>query len=528
MNLDRIAVEMRSRKGTQSMDLGLLLARRFYWAVLKPWLLLALPLLVLLQWGVYGATGWIWLALLAGWWVKPLFERIPLFVLSQAFFGSTPSVSTTIKTVWKQWLSTDALMDITVRRFSPLRPLTMPVRVLEGGRGASVGPRLSGLYEGMALSQGTGVLSLLLFVKTNFYLAALVLVFLVTNSEFEEDFYIVDFLLDSSGVFLMAIAFAISFVVTTLIEPFVSATGFGIYIQRRIEREGWDLELKFRRLSARVGQSLEKKSFLFVLGFGGLLALFTPLLHHSTAHAEELIVEGEEVREEPLGSDALRRDLIPRNPEEVLDEILEGPAFNEDERVVIRWRKKADESEVNEPFFDPGSTFLELILVFAKVFRVLIWIAFFLFLGWVVYRLVDYLQKRQRPEVSAQKLSRWEEEIFSQGDGELSSIPNDVLSAVRRAWIEGRTRYALALLLLSSLRRFEENQSYTFLDGWTTSRCAREVRTRGLEGKAVAAIALAFDEHAWGQRTIENSRFEALLGAYSTAFLAHRGEDGND
>ena len=32
-----------------------------------------------------------WLALLLFWWLKPLFDRLPLAIVSRAFFGETPT-----------------------------------------------------------------------------------------------------------------------------------------------------------------------------------------------------------------------------------------------------------------------------------------------------------------------------------------------------------------------------------------------------------------------------------------------------
>jgi hypothetical protein len=37
-----------------------------------------------------------------------------------------------------------------------------------------------------------------------------------------------------------------------LVGPIYAAAGFTLYLNRRIELEGWDIELKFRRLTARL------------------------------------------------------------------------------------------------------------------------------------------------------------------------------------------------------------------------------------------------------------------------------------
>ncbi|HBZ99145.1 MAG TPA: DUF4129 domain-containing protein, partial [Pseudomonas sp.] len=47
-------------------------------------------------------------ALLLFWWLKPLFERLPLHILSKALFGETPSLRESLKAfpglLRQQWL----------------------------------------------------------------------------------------------------------------------------------------------------------------------------------------------------------------------------------------------------------------------------------------------------------------------------------------------------------------------------------------------------------------------------------------
>jgi hypothetical protein len=40
-----------------------------------------------------------------------------------------------------------------------------------------------------------------------------------------------------------------------IVEPFYVAAGFALYLNRRTLLEGWDLELAFRRLAARLGDA---------------------------------------------------------------------------------------------------------------------------------------------------------------------------------------------------------------------------------------------------------------------------------
>lgn len=526
MNLDKLAVVLRSRKGGQSIDLGILLARRFYQPIILPWLLMAVPLLLLVQGGAYWLSGTIWLPLLVGWWLKPLFDRIPLFVISRGFFGSAPTTGETIRAVGRQWRSGEAWLDLTVRRLSPARLLTMPVRVLEGSRGAVLSQRMKSLYGGGAFSQAIGFLGLLMGIKALFYGAAAMLLMIATPGEIGDDFYIFAYLLDdAASLELMALLWLTTTVVTTLVEPFLSAGGFGIYIQRRIEREGWDLELKFRRMAARVEGAIGRAAGVILASFLSV-AMLLGAAGELQAQERELAMMSsipEEAAEAALSS-VVHRELIPlEDPDAALAEIYEGPLFDRETERVLRWRRKAQDPE-EPPSFETNSGLMRLLLLLADVGRVLIWV---LFLGAVLYglmRIYQYLQKRGGTATGEEKLSRWEEEILSQG-GDPGKLPDDLVGAVRKAWAKGESRRALALLLLSSLKRFEKINRYQFLDGWTTARCAREVRHRGEEGRVLAAIALAFDEHAWGDREIASERFEGLIEEFIRVFPRPGGED---
>ena len=83
MRIDRITVELRPRSSWEAAELGIALVRHHPRAIWKPWLIATLPVFVVLN-----ALGW-WLELLPWaalvfWWLKPVFDRIPLFVLSRA------------------------------------------------------------------------------------------------------------------------------------------------------------------------------------------------------------------------------------------------------------------------------------------------------------------------------------------------------------------------------------------------------------------------------------------------------------
>ena len=95
MRLDQVQVELRPRSPWEAMELGIALVRRHARAIWLPWAALTLPLFVVLN-----ALAWtldlVPLAALAMWWLKPVFDRVPLYVLSRAVFGQAPAVRETL------------------------------------------------------------------------------------------------------------------------------------------------------------------------------------------------------------------------------------------------------------------------------------------------------------------------------------------------------------------------------------------------------------------------------------------------
>ena len=82
MNLANVTATIRPRTPTEAMDLGVALAREFRWPLLRAWFLVIVPVATI-AWLVCTP---LW-ATFVVWWLKPLYDRVPLFFLSRAAFG---------------------------------------------------------------------------------------------------------------------------------------------------------------------------------------------------------------------------------------------------------------------------------------------------------------------------------------------------------------------------------------------------------------------------------------------------------
>ena len=80
MNLDRLEIDASIRSGWQALDLGLLMARHWWRTLTLAGLLAMAPLASVLLIAFAGSPLWV---LGIVWWLKPFFERLPLFIASR-------------------------------------------------------------------------------------------------------------------------------------------------------------------------------------------------------------------------------------------------------------------------------------------------------------------------------------------------------------------------------------------------------------------------------------------------------------
>ena len=94
MRLTDASVAIRPRSAWEALDLGILLAHRHARLLMGSWALLTLPLFAVLSLLLWQHPT---LAILIFWWLKPAFERLPLYILSHALFGDTPTLKQALR-----------------------------------------------------------------------------------------------------------------------------------------------------------------------------------------------------------------------------------------------------------------------------------------------------------------------------------------------------------------------------------------------------------------------------------------------
>lgn len=240
MQIEALAIRLRSRSQMEAADLGVSLCQNVARSVYACVAVAALPI-ALLAIGSFGLAQW--LPTVAIWFAKPWLDRSILFVLSRAAFGQETRVSDLWRAQRDVWWG-QLVFTWSIRRLSPWRSFTQPVYQLEGASIREAGARVRKIRSGHAMS-ALMITYAFSMTETALTLAILSLVFWLAPS---------GTIPDTADLFqrtmprIFTVAVPVSYGIAVLfLEPFYVASGFAMYLNRRAELEAWDIEQEFRR-----------------------------------------------------------------------------------------------------------------------------------------------------------------------------------------------------------------------------------------------------------------------------------------
>jgi hypothetical protein len=241
---------LRRRSGWEAADSGLLLWREncawFFLFFVLPLGSIALGLRLILP---VLMRPWAYLIL---WWFKPLFDRFILHVIGIRFFEPQAGAGRLFRGLGKS-LVRGLAGDLLWRRFSPWRAARMPIRTLENLRGRRLRNR------GNVLGQGglnfCAFLTLLGLILEGILLAGEAGFALIMIELFRPDLFssIIESIINLEPFVFAAGCFNLA-----LVESLYVCMGFGLYINSRVEVEGWDIQLLFRNFA----EAKKKKAVL--------------------------------------------------------------------------------------------------------------------------------------------------------------------------------------------------------------------------------------------------------------------------
>jgi len=554
MRIERLDVVLRARSAWEAMELGSALVRRHAGAIWKPWLLVTLPLFALLNLGAW-AIDQLWLASLALWWLKPVLDRIPLFVISRGVFGDVPSVRDTLRAQLR-WGWRPMFGYLTWRRLSPARTVFLPLELLEGASAEQQRQRrrtLGGAVYGHALL----LASVCWHFEAMLLLACIAAIAMFVPVDLLPETARAAWALigDENPVWADVGLNAFGWLATTLIEPFFVGAGFGLYLNRRTELEAWDVEMALRRLRDRLGGAAPLLLALALLGVPGaalraqsaapgsevpvaadphaLSPAPAPEAPHDAANAaDDGTAMGDPHKAQDDGDDededaaepAALDDIFNTVPaadarfERAADRAYEDPLLS-GKRSIGYWKKrdrnededeekKSDQSKL-DPRFGQG-LLSSVAAVFAFVGEWGMW----LLAGMLVLVLL-LTAKHWLPWMrgSVRKRAPVETPVAHAPVLSAEPLPDDVATIARRLWREGQQRNALALLYRASVQTVCERANLVLPPGATEAQCLRASRRLPDETdrSLFARMVRTWQYAAYAARLPDDDTFAGLL-----------------
>lgn len=480
VQLEQIALKLRRRTAWEALDLGHAMLRHWarpaYLAWLMSFWIIGIASFALLW-------QWPWAAMLLLWWLKPVCDRVLLFTFSRSLFGNSVGWRDIRHAIPGLLRAPGLISGLTLRRFSMARSFLLPVWQLENQRDKAARARFKILAR-----RTRGTATWLTFVCAN--MVSILWLGLILSIEFLLP-------VGSEGIFSWSamtgdaelplwkegLSHLLWMVAESIVEPLYVASGFSLYLNRRSELEGWDIDVAFRRLATRVTTPVSQK---MARASGWLLALTLGFCLWAPPQA---------VQAEPLKLQAESKS------KQVITEILKDPIFGS-ETEEMRWRirppkeEKKEEPDKNRPEW--LKAMMQVMEVMAEIMRVGIWIIAALAAAFLIYLIIRY----RDVWMPGERVRSLPPEFLFGLDVRPESLPDDVGAAARKALAAGRIEEALSLLYRAALVALIHRLHVEFRAGDTEGDCLQRV-----ENKLEAAA---------------NSHFRALLDCWRAAAYAHK------
>ncbi len=475
MRIDELSLTLRRRNGWESLDLGLAMCQHWRAPLLRAWLATYGVFAVLLSAVLWEHPQWV---ILIVWWLKPLFDRVLLFVLSRSIFGHAPTVGA----VWRELPTllrrTRLLAGLTFYRLSPSRSFHLPVWQLEGQRGSAARQRrqVLGLRSN---GYAWGLMFFCVHFSLVLWISGAVLSFMFIPDDMLPDgsgWW--QLFTDDSQLWLAHYGNLLVFLAESLVEPVFVASGFSLYLNRRSELEGWDIEVNFRRmtqrveearqrLTAHIGASVQAVLLAIALGLG--INLIAP-----PAHAQETVAENTApaIAPEPQAEFVWPQGEIKQR----IETILKDPSKFGEKKTEWRWEKRKEPEKKDGPqsswldqLFQGLNAFFDMLAIGG---RVLIWL-----LVGVALIIAVYLVLRYQDRLPWQRGKRFIPEQLFGLDVRPESLPDDVGAGARALLDQGDIAAALSLLYRAALSALIHHAAVEFANGDTESQCWQRTRT---------------------------------------------------
>jgi hypothetical protein len=425
------ALSLRRRSGWEAADTGILLWQKNWPALL---LFFGVPYGILTLAAFFLPANFITATGIVLWWLKPFFDRFALHVIAIRFFEPGVRFGRLFKGLGKT-LRRALAGDLIWRRFSPFRSSRMPILVLEGLKGKALKKRRDtmsprGLYFGFPVTVICFILDMILTYGE--------IIFIYGVFDLIQPGYLSPFLEwiaeENTKILLVVSWFNLIFVETLFV-----CMGFGLYINARVETEGWDIELLFKKCTEKAKTGGMLSSTKIKTGVCLAMIVFFVPLKSFAQNTKPPAVSAEQFEIPPLSEGEAKSP----------DDVLSSEAFGyEKPSWKIQLKKDID--------FDPDLQWRDLKFPRLKealgiAIRAVLVIAFLFILIWSA----RYFYRRRflAPKKTGNN-------IYGTAGG--TDDPEELLESAGVFYREGKIREAWALCFRAFIAAFGRRWGITF------------------------------------------------------------------
>lgn len=439
MQIENISVSVRSRNPWEAIDLGFAMVRDWWLIIYTPLAILSLCMITSML--LFIPYEHYWLSLLLLWWLKPLYHRLILHIISHQMFGDTLTWGQALRDLPGIIRRSGLLGELTWRRLSFSRGFNLPIWQLEQLRGSTRSQRqklLLSTVHSQAIWLTVAIFCFQLILTVSFFM----LLWLFVPDYYADDLFLKLFTNDLEGMgYSFEILAVTGFVVVLVfLEPYYVAASFALYLNRRTQLEAWDIELEFKKMAQRL-EALKSKS-LPIASIVLALTLTLVSAPDQAAYADEAVAN-KVAYEESLAE--TRKPASDSEP--VIRQVMSNENLSR-EKLVKRWRSLNEAETDTENRSEQPEWLIALAKALAKLIEFSLWIA----IAAAIIALY-YYREYWMPVIIRSPKSKPPPapEILFGMDVRSDSLPDDLISAARQLWEQGRARDALSLLYRGAL-----------------------------------------------------------------------------
>ncbi len=534
MNPEALTLEVRPRSPWEAMDLSVRLCMQHWRILLSGWLITVLPIFVIISLLLL-ETHPYWAFILV-WYLKPIYDRVPLFILSRVIFSEPLNWRDVLKAV-PGFFKTGLLSSLTLYRLDMGRAFALPTVQLEGLCGKQRTRRMSALRRGAKNREGL-LFILCINLESLLYWGIIGMILLLLPTDLAIKGAELVLVNDEQPLWVNALSMLMYFLAMMVMEILYVAGGFMLCLNRRTILEGWDIELTFRRLQRKHQQkhSRQKNRLSAARAVAAviLLCLLLPLGISEPLNAAE--VPYDDLRYEFILLPLAEKKTEPEKSTEVIQAVMQEPVFNRYKTISqLKYTgdtAKQKKSDNYSDFIRSIAKFFEMIgQVLARLFEVGLWILL-LILALLIIKYWSRLKIAFNGFKKTSTADKLPETLFGLDIRE-QSLPEDVRAEALKLIQSRQYRAALALLYRASLACLVRHHALELQPGATEGDCVQAMQQHLSSKQQIRyfmELTRAWQLTAYAHRTLPEPQLKKLVtdGAVFYEHLKPESDNSSD